>query len=193
MPYNLTIQQQKQLLRTQMKKKRDELSQAEVEERSNKVLNNLWQLSPFKQAESVFCYVSFRNEVETLSLIKRLLSQNIAVAVPKIEKQKMIAVKIKSVSDLVTSKLGTLEPESSVELQQSSNICLTPGLAFSVDGGRLGWGGGYYDAYFKQHPDILKIGLAYDFQVVDQVPTDENDQNLDLIVTESEIIHCSSK
>lgn len=191
MPHNLTIQQQKRLLRAQMKEMRDKLSQAKVQKRSNTILNNLWQLPPFKQAKSLFCYISFRNEVETLSLIKKLLSKNITVAVPKIVDQMMIAVEIKSVDNLIHSKFSTLEPVSSAVLKQPLSLCLTPGIAFSKDGSRLGWGGGYYDAYFEQNPDILKIGLAYDFQVVDHVPVGEKDQKIDLIVTENEMIRCS--
>lgn len=190
MPQNLAAWQQKKILRAEIKKLREILPQQEVKDRSNKILSNLWQISTFNQTKSVFCYISFRNEVDTFPVIKQLLAKQITVAVPKMVDKMMIPVEIKSVDNLIKSKFSTLEPVSSVVLKQPLSLCLTPGIAFSKDGGRLGWGGGYYDAYFEQNPDIIKIGLAYNFQVVDYVPVDEKDQKIDIIVTEDEVIRC---
>ena len=70
---------------------------------------------------------------------------------------------------------------------------MVPGVAFDREGGRTGYGAGYYDRYFKKISDerkkeIKKVALAYDFQVIDKVPMDKQDVRIDCIITEKEII-----
>lgn len=65
---------------------------------------------------------------------------------------------------------------------------LVPGLAFSMDGKRLGKGGGYYDKFLDREPNHLKIALAYDFQLLERIPAEEHDQTVNYIVTEERLI-----
>ena len=62
-------------------------------------------------------------------------------------------------------------------------IILIPGLAFDLQGGRLGRGMGYYDRFLAKHPSLVKIGLCYDFQIIPEVPTEEHDVRMDYIVS----------
>ena len=70
---------------------------------------------------------------------------------------------------------------------EASALCLVPGLAFSANGARLGYGKGYYDTFFAQHP-VLKLGLCYDFQLVPQVPTQPHDVRMDGILTDKRLV-----
>ena len=69
-------------------------------------------------------------------------------------------------------------------------ICFVPGIAFDKSGNRIGFGKGYYDRFLKDKPQITKIGICYDFQLLKkvQIPFDEFDIKMDIIVTEKEVI-----
>ena len=71
-----------------------------------------------------------------------------------------------------------------------AGMAIVPMLAVDEQGGRLGYGGGYYDRFFEENREILKIGYAFDFQILDTVPTEETDIPLDIIVTDKQIIFC---
>jgi 5-formyltetrahydrofolate cyclo-ligase len=74
-------------------------------------------------------------------------------------------------------------------------LMLLPGLAFDPEGNRIGYGAGYYDSYFTSHPDIhfCKTALAYDFQVMDSIPSQSFDHKVDLILTPTRRINCCNK
>ena len=71
--------------------------------------------------------------------------------------------------------------------EMANALCLVPGLAFSADGARLGYGKGYYDTFFARH-SVLKLGLCYDFQLVPQVPTQPHDVRMDGILTDKRLV-----
>ena len=78
-----------------------------------------------------------------------------------------------------------LEPESDIMLEPDDRtLILIPGVAFSLDGGRIGYGGGYYDIYLEQHYLSKKIAVGYDFQIVDELPIEEHDIKPDFIISE---------
>lgn len=178
------IQTQKQKLRKIMLTKRKALSAAQARAQSAQIINQLKTVPQFLQADSFFIYVAVDNEVETQALIQDLLTQNKIVTVPKIINQtKMIAVQITKLEQLIkTTKF--YEPKNSNAYQGKIDVCITPGLAFTKNLDRLGQGGGYYDRFLKQNPDIFAIGLAYDWQILDEVPISKNDQKVDLIVSQ---------
>ena len=140
------------------------------------------------QSRSVFCFISMADEVDTHQIIQELQQQGKIILVPKILKhRKMAAILFSSWSDLVTDSFGILVPTVSEPYAGNIDICLTPGLGFSPSGERIGYGRGYYDAWFKEHPAVPKIALAYDCQVLAHIPVDDTDVPVDKIVTEKTI------
>ena len=103
----------------------------------------------------------------------------------------MQAVIISHLKTLLPNQQGILEPKHNLPLLTQPEICITPGIAFTASGHRLGWGEGHYDRYFTAHPTTLKIALAYDFQVLPKLPISKHDKMVDLIITEKRIIQCS--
>ncbi|WP_428865203.1 5-formyltetrahydrofolate cyclo-ligase [Clostridium sediminicola] len=143
----------------------------------------------FLDAKSIFTFVSFKNEVNTHKLIKYSLAKGKSVYVPKVNSinKSMKAIKINSLDELKKSNYGILEPiaEANKFAEDKIDLIIVPGLAFDKNGGRLGYGGGYYDKFFQDgNMKAYKMGLAYSFQVVDQVPVNEYDVMLDGIVTD---------
>ena len=73
-------------------------------------------------------------------------------------------------------------PANSEEYKGDYDIILVPGLAFDHQLNRLGYGAGYYDTFLNMHPASIKIGVCYPFQVIENVPTEDHDVALDVIV-----------
>jgi len=100
----------------------------------------------------------------------------------------MIPVKINHFNSFKRGGFGILEPIASQAYVKKVDICITPGLAFSRKLERLGRGGGFYDQYLNNNPSTLSIALAYDFQVVEELPTNSQDHKIKLIVAQSGVI-----
>ena len=114
-------------------------------------------------------------------------------AVPKVTgKQKMKFALIHSMADLKAGFHGIPEPESwcrEIPKCGSKLLVIVPGVVFDRAGNRIGDGGGYYDSYLKQ-ADCIKVGVAFDFQCVEQIVPEVHDVPVDYIITEKEMITC---
>jgi len=133
--------------------------------------------------------VSYLGEVETHDLIERLLRDGKTVVVPKIvSRRRMIAVKIKGLGELKKGEHGMLEPADQKLYLGPIDVCVTPGLAFTTSGDRLGFGRGYYDRFLARFHRVIRIAPAFECQLVEHIPTDEDDQAMRLIVTEERVI-----
>jgi 5-formyltetrahydrofolate cyclo-ligase len=83
--------------------------------------------------------------------------------------------------DLENGVFGTKHPRNAVEWKESYDLIIVPGLAFDSHGHRLGYGGGYYDAFLPRHPNTLKVGVGFPFQLVESVPVEDFDEKVDLV------------
>ena len=179
----------KENLRSSLKKKRDGLSEEFRFKKSEKIVNFLRNINEFKQSKTIFCYVSYKSEVETFSLIDYILESDTDLFVPKIiSRTKMIAVKLDDIANLEFDDIGILTPKSNKILSEKVDAVITPGIGFTKKGGRLGYGRGYYDRWFSINEVKTKIGIAFEEQVVMNLPLEKTDVNMDIIITEKEII-----
>jgi 5-formyltetrahydrofolate cyclo-ligase len=178
----------KQMLRLQMKQKLHSLSL--TPDKKNSVDQRLYldfiHSSFYRDARCIFTYVSHLNEINTYQIIQTALTDQKKVSVPKINPfdKKMYAIEISSLNELYAGYYGIMEPLS-FEREISPyeiDLVLVPGLAFDHFGGRLGYGGGYYDKFLSQNRNVYKVSLAYDFQIVDHVPMEEHDIRIDLLM-----------
>ena len=136
-----------------------------------------------EQSKTILIYVSFNDEVDTIKIIEYLLKYK-EVAVPKIENNKMNFYLINSLSELSPGTFNILEPTTKNVLTDFSNtICITPGICFSKDKYRLGYGKGYYDRFIKEN-HLYQIGLCYQACLLDKIPHDYYDQKVDEIITD---------
>jgi 5-formyltetrahydrofolate cyclo-ligase len=182
-------------LRTNILSARNSLPAAERQRKSRVITERLLSLPEFARASSVFAYVSFRSEVETLDLIAHCLKEGVGVSVPLTlpAEHRLLAHAITDMSrDLAPGYCSIPEPLPTLPLVDPASIevVVVPGSVFDVHGGRLGYGGGYYDRFLHSAaPQALRIGLAFDLQVVEAVPLESHDQQLDYLVTETRTIH----
>ncbi|PWJ41064.1 5-formyltetrahydrofolate cyclo-ligase [Sediminitomix flava] len=173
---------QKAELRKEILKQRKELSTEEVNAQAEKLTV---QLIDFVEKENVSCvhtYLPIQNELNTLPFVEYCLSKGIKIIVPKtLGERQMKNLDLESLEDLVEGKYKTLYPKSEKVFEGNYDMIIVPALAYDTNGGRLGYGAGYYDTFLKQHPHAVKIGLAYPFQVVESVPMEEHDVPLDML------------
>ncbi len=182
--------QPKEKFRDSMKRQRSGLTPEEVRARSEHVIARLVGQEAYRRAGCLASYVSVRNEVRTHSLIESALGGGKRVAVPVALPNRMLVHReIRGLAELKPSTLGLMEPSGetgSVVPPGAFDVIVVPGLAFDRTGNRIGFGAGYYDRFLSLTPAI-RIGLAFDFQLVDRLPADPRDISMDLVVTESDI------
>jgi 5-formyltetrahydrofolate cyclo-ligase len=184
----------KKNFRTAALRARDALSEQQRKLKSSLIMDRLYSMPVVQEAFLFFVYVSFSSEVDTHGLIRMLLAEGKNVSVPCIERSSKImrASRIKSMEDdLAPGCYGILEPApgclNPVE-NRTIDVVIVPGAAFTPDGFRIGYGGGFYDRFLKNCPAVT-VGIAFDLQVFDKIPFDVQwDVPLDYVVTESSII-----
>ena len=143
------------------------------------------------QADTVFTYISADMEVDTRNIIERLRQAGKTVLVPRIlDRETMIAVEFEGWDSLRAGQLGILTPDTDEEWPGEADLCITPGLGFTPDGRRIGYGRGYYDRWFAAHPRSARVALCYECQLLDDMPTTDTDAPVQKIITEKRIISC---
>ena len=153
-----------------------------------KIFENLFSVPAFSSAEDVFIYYSLPEEADTHRIIGDLLSQNKRVYLPKTEGKDMLCVRYAG-GPLQRGRFGVFEPAGEDVPHIGPAVCILPLLAADRQFCRLGYGGGYYDRFLAvRGKDMLKIGIGYDFQLVDRVPSEGHDVLLDMLVTDARVL-----
>lgn len=160
------------------------LSEEKAVMKSIAISEKLLQMEEYKKAESIYCYIDFRNEVKTKPIIRRALGDGKKVAVPRVENGRMEFYYFEGYERLQPGTYGVLEPVGGVLAEDIDALLIMPGVAFDRENHRIGYGGGYYDRYLERPNHHVKIALAYQFQVFQQIPFEEFDIQPDLVLTE---------
>ena len=173
--------------------RRDSLNQAEQIAKSEQIIVNLLELPVIQRAATLFVYVNFRSEVRTVSFIKQCLQEkkNVGVPVTHVHEKRLQVIQIHDLEkDLHKGYCGIPEPiavlQQTMEIEPSTiDVAIVPGSVFDRQGGRLGYGGGYYDRFLAEAaPRAKRIALAYELQLVDTIKLQPHDQLMDWVITE---------
>ncbi|RMA93197.1 5-formyltetrahydrofolate cyclo-ligase [Hydrogenothermus marinus] len=156
-----------------------------AEEDSKRIIDKLINLPQLKKADTIMLYYPHKNEVNILPLFYKLSDKTFLF--PKTTSEDILPVKVDSLDNFSKGRFGILEPQGELFNPKDIDIVIVPAVAFDETGHRIGYGKGYYDRFLKK-TDALKIGVAYDFQVLDKFPTEHHDIPVDLIVTPTKII-----
>ena len=185
----------RQRMRKQVLAKRDLLGIRDRHEKSAAITERFLSMPGMDSWETLFVYVNFRSEVETLQLIQRCLEKDKRVVVPLVDSAQstMIALQVTDLDeDLQPGYFDIPEPDPAKTSRvdgKEIDVVVLPGSVFDIEGGRLGYGGGYYDRFLANDaPQACRIGLAFELQVVPTVPLEPHDQRLDYLVTEKRTI-----
>ena len=158
------------------------------------IFKKIISLECFTKSKFILTYVSTELEVDTRKIIEYSIDSGKQVAVPATDAENLALnfYFIDSIDKLQVGKFSILEPNAKKSRfcdvsQLQEFICLVPGMVFDVNGYRIGYGKGYYDRFLKKF-SCKTIGLCYDFDLLESVPTDRNDVPVDLILTEKQIV-----
>ena len=187
--------EEKKRVRKEILAKRRGLPEETVAEKSLKIKKNLFELPEFEKAKTIMFYVAKDKEVRTEEMIKGSLKMGKRVAVPisKVEERDLIPSLLTDYEELVPGTYGILEPREgghrAIPLE-NIELVIVPGVAFDRQGNRLGFGGGFYDNFLgKVPPGIPRLGLAFELQILEELPFGEKDVPVDGVVTEERIYH----
>jgi len=188
--------ERKREIRDEMIRMIKSLSQKEVAQKTEQLTRGLFSFANFKEANIVLMYSSRESGLDTDEIIKKSLKMNKIVVLPAFspDKREMTLMKIDNPNtDLVVGPRGVAEPDAgrckNVPID-CIDIAIIPGFAFDEKGGRLGSGEGYYDRLMPKLPiTTRKVALAYESQVIQQVPMESHDKYVDIIITEDRIIY----
>lgn len=161
------------------------------EEKESTALQHLYRLEQWEKAEVVAMTLSFRDEFRTDAILASAFAEGKTVLLPKVIGKEMRFFKVDEAHPYVINAMGIKEPgegAEEVELEEA-DLCLVPGRAFTLEGDRLGWGGGYYDQALSGYRGS-RITVTFDAQVVDSLPTEPFDERIDLLITESGVHLC---
>lgn len=161
---------------------RREIGDERIEKYSEKIYQNLIKTDLYKNANTIFVYVSMDKEINTEKIIKKALEDKKEVYVPFIVEKSMKANKLKKYEDLIEGKFKIKTTRSDISIE-NPDLSLVPGLTFDKSKNRIGYGGGYYDK-FLANSKTTSLGLfASPFESI-EIPTEEYDIALDYILTE---------
>lgn len=153
-------------------------------------LARLLELPEVDQAEVILASVSVRSEVSTMGLLEQVLASGKRLLVPYVaEDGRLAASVVTSLDDLRPGFKGIPEPRARMPVAATeADVIVVPGVAFDSSCHRMGYGGGFFDAYLATAPRAWRIGLAFECQVVDEVPHLDHDEPMDMVVTEARVI-----
>ena len=173
------------------------MSALEKSQAESIMLESLLNWEVFKNAGVIHIFISKPDEPDTRPIIEHCWSSRKKVAVPVVlsDTFDLFHSEIKSFDDLVSGMHGTQEP--SLERRKKINpksfdLVIVPGVAFDRQGGRIGHGKGYYDR-FLEHSSAFRLALAFDFQLLETLPTELHDVPMNAILTESGIVQTNAR
>ena len=172
----------KSALRQQIRQRKRAMTAEEIAEKSRLLGQMLVQTEEYRQARTLYGYLPYNQEVRTVPVLEQALRDGKRVAVPKVYGDEMRFVYITDLSRVEKGYAGIPEPidDEPVACDETA-LVLMPGLAFDVQGHRIGYGGGFYDRFLANEPEHPTIALCYDFQMLPKLETEEFDVPVDRV------------
>ena len=168
---------EKELIRVKIKKKKQQLTDKEKEIEAANVFEKIEALPEFINAHNIIIYWTMPDELPTHNFIIRW-SKKKTMLLPVVKGDDMLIKPFSTKEELKQGSLGIWEPDVQKEYLNSIDLVIVPGVAFDRDKSRLGRGKGYYDRYFI-NKRIVKIGVCFDFQLLESIPIDSFDIKMD--------------
>lgn len=176
----------KKQIRQTLLKKRNGLDRSDVIEASQGILEKIIVAEEFELCKQLFLYAPLGNEIDMSKLFYFAKENGKAIGFPKVmSKEEILFYRVQELNELEAGKFGLLEPNSQWVMECSKlTLMIIPGIAFDLQGYRIGFGAGYYDRYLSKNSPLATFGVAYSWQVFDQIPKEEYDLALTRIITE---------
>ena len=173
----------KKELRRQIREQKRAMTEEQIVEASRKLGELFCQCEQYKAAKTIYGYLPYNQEVRTVAMLEQAMRDGKRVAVPKCYGDEMKFLYMDDLSLVEKGYAGIPEPIADEPVADDPTaLVLMPGLAFTKEGNRMGYGGGFYDKFLAKEPDHPTVALCYDFQMVDYIPTDDYDIPVDCVL-----------
>lgn len=170
-------------LRAFIRQRKRQMTEAEIAEKSRALTDLFTAAQCYRDAKTIYGYMSYNQEVRTLSILEQALRDGKRVAIPKCYGNEMRFIYMDDLSRVEKSSCGIPEPIADGPVAEDETaLVLMPGLAFDLQGRRVGYGGGFYDKFLAREPQHPTVALCYDFQILEQLPVQEFDIPVDQVL-----------
>ena len=175
----------KKELRDIVRAKKRALTERQIVDASERLGRDLRAQPAYRQAESIYGYLSFNQEIRTMPMLRQAQADGKRVAVPKVFGEEMKFIWLDDLDAVSAGYYNIPEPTADgPEADDETALVLMPGLAFDAEGHRCGYGGGFYDRYLAAHRQHTTLAMCYDFQMFDHLDTDDFDVPVDIVLSE---------
>ena len=184
---NLGEKYGKKVIRKQVFAARKAHTDQQIDDWSRKIAETVTALPEYSNSRRILAYADYNHEVMTKYIIEAAWNDGKEVAVPKVVGQDMVFYKLTDFAQLEKGYFGIPEPARGEIVQWEEALMIMPGVAFDRQNHRVGYGGGFYDRFLEKHPYITRVAVAFEFQMMSEVPVEPTDISPEIIVTEKEI------
>lgn len=178
---------EKKEIRKRVFSARKSLTAKELEEKSRRICDSVMQLEAFKNAETVYVYMDCKGEVSTKPLIEAAWKLGKRVAAPRVHGEDMSYYYISSYEDVAPGYYDIPEPVTETAGDDEKALLIVPGVGFDRNRHRCGYGKGFYDRYLSAHRQHTTVAVAFEFQMMEEVPAEKHDIFPQYLITEEHI------
>ena len=173
----------KKALRAQIRALKRAMTEEQIVTKSDRLGELFAQSELYKNAKTIYGYLPYNQEVRTVAMLEQAIRDGKKVAVPKCYGDTMKFIYMDDLSKVESGYAGIPEPVADEPVADDKTaLVLMPGMAFTSNGDRMGYGGGFYDKFLAAEPDHPTLALCYDFQMVESLPTEEYDIPVDCVL-----------
>ena len=173
----------KKALRAEIRQKKRAMTEEQIVAASCRLGELFASSEQYRQAKTIYGYLPYNQEVRTVPMLERALAEGKRVAVPKVYGDQMKFIYMTDLNRVEKGYSNIPEPvDDEPVADDPTALVLMPGLAFDREGHRIGYGGGFYDKFLAEEPGHPTVALCYDFQMLEQLETEEFDIPVDLVL-----------
>lgn len=173
----------KKTLRREIREKKRAMTEEQITAASERLGELFRACHQYQNAKTIYGYLPYNQEVRTVPMLELAMKDGKRVAVPKCYGDEMRFLYMDDLSRVEKGYAGIPEPIADEPVADDPTaLVLMPGLAFTKDGKRMGYGGGFYDKFLASEPNHPTVALCYDFQMVEDLPTEDYDIPVDCVL-----------
>ena len=173
----------KKELRRQIRELKRAMTSEQIDAASARLGELFLNCPQYKEAKTIYGYLPYNQEVRTVPMLEQAMREGKRVAVPKCYGDEMRFIYMDDLSKVEKGYANIPEPIADDPVADDKTaLVLMPGMAFTKDGKRMGYGGGFYDKFLASEPDHPTVALCYDFQMVEDLPTEDYDIPVDCVL-----------
>ena len=170
-------------LRRSIRERKRAMTEEEIVSRSAKLCELFLASDAYKNANTIYGYLPYNQEVRTVPMLEQALKDGKKVAVPKCYGDQMEFIYLEDLTKVEKGYANIPEPIADEPIARDATaLVLMPGLAFDPQGHRIGYGGGFYDKYLSAEPGHPTLALCYEFQMLPHLETEEHDIPVDTVI-----------